>query len=396
MRRKSRILTAGNGHHAGASIVGIGAVSGYGWGVEPLTIGLRSGKSAVQLHKGLGEGLPESCWIARVPDGGDPLVGPTRFSRAFASAVDEAVRDAVNAGWRPGNRVGLVHATSRGDIEATQVRYAKPAVANSRRAYLESLSSTPIVLAMRRHQFTGPTMTLNAACAAGLAALVIAERLLAVNDASDVVVAATDVGVDAENLMPLAQLGALRYNKPPLEVCRPFQPGTQGFVLGEASAALVLTTSSIEGAYAQLLSGALGNDAYHPTSIEESHRVIHRVIDETLNRSEISGSDVRFYAAHGTGTPQCESADRSVLKRLGTGATAYGFKPLLGHCRGAAGLLDSVIAAKAYQTGMLPAMRPQGPAHPQLAVGPTPHGYGVTVQLAMGFGGNIAAAAFKG
>jgi len=163
-------------------------------------------------------------------------------------------------------------------------------------------------------------------------------------------------------------------------------------VLGEASAALVLTTSSTAAPYAQLLSSVMGNDAHHVTSIEQSHRVIHRVVDEALRRGGISGDEVRFYAAHASGTPQCDAAERSVLCRLGKGSVAYGFKPLVGHCRGAAALLESVIAAKTYRTGVLPAPMPCGPADRQLAAGPTPHTEGATLQLAMGFGGNVAAA----
>ncbi len=105
-----------------STISGVGAVTGYGWGGrEALWNGLVSGKSAAALHEGFGFGSDDHGggpgWIVRVPEGGDQADGNTRFARAMRSAAREAIEDASERGWRPGSRVGLVHACVLGDLD---------------------------------------------------------------------------------------------------------------------------------------------------------------------------------------------------------------------------------------------------------------------------------------
>ncbi|WP_433724858.1 hypothetical protein ACQP0C_28550 [Nocardia sp. CA-129566] len=76
------------------TIVGIGAVTGYGRGRETLWHGLRSGKSAVTLQPGYGTGRDEHAWVALIPDGGDPLVSSSIYGGALQEAGREAIADA--------------------------------------------------------------------------------------------------------------------------------------------------------------------------------------------------------------------------------------------------------------------------------------------------------------
>ena len=80
----------------GANIVGIGAVTGYGWGVGALWTGLLSGKPAADLVEGYGD-AGESAWLARVPAGGERRDGASRSARAMRSAAREALSDAADA-----------------------------------------------------------------------------------------------------------------------------------------------------------------------------------------------------------------------------------------------------------------------------------------------------------
>jgi 3-oxoacyl-[acyl-carrier-protein] synthase II len=245
-----------------------------------------------------------------------------------------------------------------------------------------------------KHQFHGPVMIASAACASGLHALALAQRLLACEDATDLIVVAADVGFDGEEIRHFASLGPLFYDRPPQDVCRPLQAGTQGFVLGEGVAALVLSPEVTDRSYVHLLSSDFGNDAYHPVSIEPSFRHIVQTIERAMTQAKVQGADVSYYCAHATGTTECKEADTAALEFIGASAVAYGFKPLLGHCMGAAPLLEAVIIAKAYEQRFLPAPRPVATGHVQLAPGPIEHNGGVTVQLGVGFGGNISAAVY--
>lgn len=197
-----------------AGIQGLGAVTGYGWGMDTLWSGLASGEPAGKLHRGLGGHFPDPCWFARVPDGGDPSIGHTRYSRAFVSAADEAIADAKQRGWTPGDRVGIVHATTRADLELMRARYLNHNSLGPRRAYVEQSWTTPSVLVMMKHRFRGPVVVASAACSSGLHALAVAHRLLACHDATDVIVVAADVGFDGEEIRLFASLGPLVYDRP--------------------------------------------------------------------------------------------------------------------------------------------------------------------------------------
>jgi len=385
-----------------ASIVGVGAVTGYGWGIDALWSGLKSGKSAATLHPDLGDRFPAPCWFARVPEDvrtpeqDERRTGSTRYQRAFAHAVDEALADAGRSGWTPGRRVGIVHATTRGDLELFRARYLGWETLRPRRAYVEQTWTKPSGDVMVRHQFNGPAMVVSAACASGLHAMAVAQRLLTCGDATDVIVVGADVGFDGEEMRLFASLGPLIYDAPPEDACRPFQSDSRGFVLGEGVAAVVLTKRAVRSRYVGVLSSVMGNDAYHPVSINPDHREMIRIVDDALELARLRPSDVRYFSAHASGSSLCYEADAAVLAHLGPQVTAYGLKPLMGHCMGAASLLDTIALAKAYREGCLPVPEPvaSADAHPQLARNPLIHDRGATLQVGLGFGGNISAVVF--
>lgn len=88
-------------------IAGIGAVTGYGWGRTALWEGLLSGKHAALPVPGFGQDRDSDGWVARVPDGGDPELGPALYGRAVHESVREAVADAC-AGLEAGKNRGIV------------------------------------------------------------------------------------------------------------------------------------------------------------------------------------------------------------------------------------------------------------------------------------------------
>jgi 3-oxoacyl-[acyl-carrier-protein] synthase II len=336
-------------------ILGLGAVSPYGWGVSHLWEGLESRETAARLYHGLGGAFPEACWFARVQDQPAAGVGSTRYQRAISFAIDEAIDDACQRGWTPGPRVGVVHATTRGDLELMRARYLAPGSVPLRRAYVEQAWTTPPALAMIRHRFTGPALIASAACSSGLHALATAQRLITCGDASDMIVVASDVGFDGEEMTMFAALSPLIYDAPSHEICRPFHEGSRGFVLGEGAAALVLSGSdSVAEPYVELLATAIGTDAFHPVAIEPSHVHIVDTVNRSLAAAGVQTSEIGAFCGHGTGTLECQEADLAVLAHLGPQAAGCGLKPLLGHSMAASSLFDAVALARARTEGALP------------------------------------------
>jgi 3-oxoacyl-[acyl-carrier-protein] synthase II len=367
-------------------ICGIGAVTGYGWGRERLWEGLTSGVSAVQLHDGYGEALDDKVWISRVPDGGLESDGPSRFGRALRASAREAVEDAMSRGWRPGPLVGLVHCVVLGEVDLWRDFYLTQNGTVPSRAYLNLMPSTPVCMLMKEFGFRGPAMNVTAMCASGSAGLLTAQAWLAAGMATDVLIVSTDISLSPENVRQFRDLGAAIVDSPPADATRPFQEGSRGFVLGEASVSYVLSTGA-DRPYARVLGGAMSQDPFHPISMNPDLANVRSTFERALSNAGVGAQEVAYLNAHGPGTAQCDRAEAVILDELLTKADVYSFKPLLGHCQAAAAALELTATALSYERGRLPVPMQVAPGHPRLLSGPTETRSGPTVKSALGMGG---------
>jgi len=369
-------------------IVGMGAVTGYGWGIESLWRGLLSGKSAAVLCPGYGPGRDEQAWVALVPDGGDAEVSEHRYARAVHTSVREAVADARLRGWEPGRTVGVIHAIVLGDVRNWRDFYTVDGGHRGSRGYLTLLPSTPIAMVMREFGFHGPSMNVSAACSSGSVAMITARLWLDAGLADDIVVVTSDISCTPEMVEHFVRLGAAVTDSDPVAACRPFQEGSRGFVFGEASTAFVLSRDRGRP-YAAVLGGAMTNDAHHVVSIEPTHAHILDCARTALDRAGVAPEEVTYLNAHGTGTRQCDAAERDLAATVfGDRPWLYALKPLTGHSQGAAASVEIAVAALSYERGVVPAAPVVAPAHPRLLDGVQPFEGGITVKSAIGMGGH--------
>ena len=360
-------------------------MTGYGWGRELLWEGLLSGKSAARLHEFGDMGL---AWAAPVPPGGDRKDGPTRFMRAMRAAAREAVTDALERGWTPGARVGLLHAVVLGEVDSWREFYLEDGGRRAVRDYLTLMPSTPMSMLMQEFGFHGPAMNVSAMCASGNAGFVTAQAWLDAGVVTDVMLIATDLSLTPENMTHFRDLGVAVVDQEPAQACRPFQVGSSGFTMAEASVAFVLS-NSVSSPYARYLGGALSHDAFHATSIDPGMDQVRWCFEQALRVSGVRGEDVAYLNAHGPGTAQCNRTDTAMLEQLfSSDAGVYSVKPLAGHCQAAAATVEIAAAALAYERGIVPAAPIVASAHPQLLDGATERRPGPTVKSSLGMGGH--------
>jgi 3-oxoacyl-[acyl-carrier-protein] synthase II len=370
----------------GIDIVGIGVVSGYGWGRETFWDGVCSGKPAARLLGGYGGDRAEAAWLALVPDGGDPADGEGLFGRAFMSSGREAVSDARARGWEPGQRVGLVSVGCFNDMYGwTEFSTGR---ARRSRDFVRVMPSTPVAMFLKEFGFHGPSLMVSATCASTNNALLVAKLWLEAGKADDVVVVAADLSFTPEVVDGFTRMGASAIDVEPLEACRPFQEGGKGFPPGEAAVGFVLSARATNP-YASLLGGAMTSDAYHATGMDPSHVEVIRCVAEALDDAGVGPADVRYLNAHGTGTAQCTAAEAHFLDNLfGSDVPhIYALKPLVGHCLASAGAIELAAGLIAYERGVVPAARIVSPGHPRLLDGVSDFEGGVTLKTSMGMGG---------
>ncbi|HEV3451712.1 MAG TPA: beta-ketoacyl synthase N-terminal-like domain-containing protein [Acidimicrobiia bacterium] len=369
------------------AVCGIGTVTGYGWGKKHLWDGLLRGDSAVRPTPGFGSLFDrDEIWVAMIPD--DETAGvETKFSRSLRAAAGEAVEDARDRGWRPGPTVGLIHAVVLGEVGLWRDFYGVKGGRASRREYVQLMPSTVVTNLMIEHGFHGPCMNVVAMCASGNAALLTAKLWLDAGVVDDVLVVATDVSGTPENARQMVDLGVVVVDSPPLDACRPFQEGSRGFVGGEASVGLVVS-SRPAGAYATILGGAMSHDAHHAIALAGKPEHIEACYRAALVNAHTDPEDIVYFNAHGPGTRQCDRAEAQLFDQLFPGAAGiFSFKPLVGHCQGAAAAVEVAISCLAYQEGTIPAPPAVAPGHPRLVSGPIARQPGVTFKSSIGMGG---------
>jgi 3-oxoacyl-[acyl-carrier-protein] synthase II len=145
------------------------------------------------------------------------------------------------------------------------------------------------------------------------------------------------------------------------DVCRPFDRGRRGLVLGEGAGFLVLESERHArrrnaAVLAKILGTGASSDAYHMTAPEPSGAGARRAIDLALQDAGVSADAVDYVSAHGTGTPHNDRVEGRVLRELfGERApAASSIKSMIGHCMGAASAIEAVVCVLAMRDGVVP------------------------------------------
>ena len=379
------------------SLCGVGAVTGYGWGHKLLIEGLLSGESAVRPTPGFAPYFDDDvAWVAAIPEGGIPSDGSSRFSRSVRHAAREAVENALDRGWRPGGVVGVIHGLVLGDVGAWREYHHRRGLHTSKRQILQLMPSTVLTAVNREFDFHGPTMSVTAMCASGVAGLLTAKMWIDAGIVDDVLVLTSDLSITPDGAAAFGQVGVMVLDGPSLDVCRPFQEGSRGFTAGEASVGIMVSRRP-HGAYGHLLGGAMTHDGYHAISINPDRVEVHRAFHDGLADAGVRPEEVAYMNAHGPGTKQCDSAEAAVFDELFTHAEGlFSVKPLAGHCQAAAGAVELMATLYGFERGVIPAPPRVARGHARLLDGPTACVEGPVVKSSLGMGGHNAVMVLEG
>jgi 3-oxoacyl-[acyl-carrier-protein] synthase II len=149
--------------------------------------------------------------------------------------------------------------------------------------------------------------------------------------------------------------------------CTPFDQNRKGLNLGEGSAVLILETLAAATArnanvLAVLRGWAMTNDAFHPTAPQKEGSGLADCIRLSMEMAEVTGDDIGYVNAHGTGTPLNDSAEAQAYETAFRGRKLpipiSSTKSYFGHCLGAAGALEAAITIMAIRaSAMIPTLR---------------------------------------
>jgi 3-oxoacyl-[acyl-carrier-protein] synthase II len=265
----------------------------------------------------------------------------SRLEQFFAQLRDELfARSGLDAAGLSalGDRCGFSFATSVGSNDYLNAHATGTLPGSISWSTLYRLASTCGI--------EGPVMVNCSACAAGSTAIATGYSML-LGGSVDVVVAG---GIDPLTEFSTFGFHALKSLSP--FPCKPFDRDRQGISIGEGGALVVLETgehAAARGAHvhAELLGYGLGNDAYHPTSPDPTGEGALRVMTSALSDGGITGADVAYVNAHGTGTQLNDQMEVAAVESLGGHPVLASTKAITGHCLGAAGAVEAVATVLA-------------------------------------------------
>lgn len=228
----------------------------------------------------------------------------------------------------------------------------------------------------RHFDLGGPSFAVDAACSGSLVALDQAMAQLRQGSCRIAVVGGVYLNLTPDSLIGFSTLRALS----PTGVCRPFDEGADGFVLGEGAGAVVVrpladALAAGDRVYAVIKGIGSANDGTSPGPLAPAPEGQLRAMRRAYDDAGVAPSTVGFLEAHGTGTATGDRAEVEALRRLRTEypdddpSLCYvgAGKALIGHSLSAAGIAGLIkTALVVHHRTIVP--QPRTAPHPGLGI----------------------------
>jgi len=256
-----------------------------------------------------------------------------------------------------------------------------------------------------RHKITGPSYTVNSACASSLHAIICACKEIQLGEADVVITGGSEADVVGLPYVAFINMGALvdgDFNDCPETASRPFDKTRCGFVIAEGAGVLVLEEFNHalrRGAhiYGEIIGYGVTSDANDITAPSPNGPI--RAMEIALTNADINNEDVDYINAHGTSTPMNDKGETIAIKEV-FGEIAYKIpvnstKSMTGHLLGGAGAIETIACLMTMKDGIIhPTINLMNP-DPECDLDYVPNeSRKVDVQIvmnnALGFGGHNA------
>jgi 3-oxoacyl-[acyl-carrier-protein] synthase II len=345
-----------------AVILGLGAVTGFGYGVESLWNGLIAKSSAIRLVPRSNN--PGERWVATVPDVPGRRSSAGWNSRVVDFAI-EATREAVSAAlerirWpepilplAPG-RIGVCVGTSAGVRTDWDITCGSEGTWHLQDSSLDQMNGIAQAIAATM-EWSGPAISVNTACSSSASATAVALEWLAEGSVDAVLVCGAEEFTEY-SAVGFEMMGA--YSEQP---CAPFA-SSDGLTLGEGAGALLLASPAIAKEHTVagpwVVGYGIALDAYHPTAPNPEGRGLERATKQALADTEWNEPKLGYLNLHGTGTQLNDDAERVFIDRISivsrSPLVVSGIKGAIGHTLGAAAALELIATVRALETRVAP------------------------------------------
>ena len=289
-----------------------------------------------------------------------------RFQQIACVAANEALaQSGLQITDENRTRVGCFVGTGTGGIQSTIA--AEHALQNGGARKVSPFAVPMIMpngaagLIAIDHGIQGPSLTTTTACAAGSDGVGQGFRAITHGWVDAAVVGGTEAPLTRMTVAGFSQAGALSVRSDGTP--SPFDKDRDGLIPGEGTGMLVI--ESLEHAQARgatILGEIIGygatTDAFHVTAPPEDGSGAGRAITAAITEAGITGADIDYINAHGTGTRLNDEAETKSIK-LALGEDAYNIpisstKSMTGHIMGGTGAIEAVFCLLAMRDSVVP------------------------------------------
>lgn len=347
-------------------VTGLGAVSSIGSSVSEFWPNLLAGVCGIRPVSLFDASAYRTQTAAEVSDIPDAFLTPAekrRMSRAdrmgLVAATEAISQSGLDISREDPARIGVILGGGTSgllDSEAFYEIWLNGGKGRPSRV-LNHLPDAITDRVAQRFGLEGLKSTITTACSSAANAMGYAYDSIVAGLADAVVTGGSDV---------LARLtyggfNSLRSVDP--EPCRPFDRERRGLSIGEAAGILLFEEEErARRRGAPILGEFLGygvtSDAFHMTAPDPSGVAGARTIRAALDAAGRNAADVDYVNAHGTATPQNDSAETAALKvALGDRAREIpvsSIKSMIGHCLCASGAIEAVATVMTVREGRIP------------------------------------------
>ncbi|WP_439480904.1 beta-ketoacyl synthase N-terminal-like domain-containing protein [Chryseobacterium aquaticum] len=189
--------------------------------------------------------------------------------------------------------------------------------------------------------FKTKPIVISNACVSGVMAISVAKNMILAGKYKDAFVIAGD------EISEFVISGFNSFQAIGSEPCKPYDKNRNGINLGEATAAVYITSelNQSEKFKFKILGDSAINDANHISGPSRTGDGLYESVKNAMKEAKISADKIDFISAHGTATLYNDEMEAIAFNRMNLqNVPLNSLKGYYGHCLGASGLLESIIS----------------------------------------------------
>ncbi|MBN1824000.1 MAG: beta-ketoacyl-[acyl-carrier-protein] synthase family protein [Endomicrobiales bacterium] len=346
-------------------VTGLGVVSSIGIGTDVFWQNLIAGKSGINKVSMFDTSKYNRHFAGEIRDFDPSRFMPKKLSKHFGRASQFAIAatkmalDDAEFGDNRKHRTAVIIGTTL--PEDSEIDYSSRNAIEKRYKGLETksiLNVLPISIVRNVGYYfgvKGMSLLVPNACGAGNFALGYGYDLIKKGEIETAIVGGT------ESLSRIGFQGFQRLYAMAPEKCAPFDKNRKGMLLGEGAGILIL--ESAEHAerrnakmYCEISGYGMSSDAYNMTIPKREG--VAKAMKKALEDSGLSGADIDYISAHGTGTVANDKNESQaiidVFGEHGKKVPVSSIKSMIGHTMGAASAIEAISCCLAMRDGVIP------------------------------------------